>query len=121
MQVIPSTGRRVARDLGFRYRRQDLHNPAVSLDLGTNYLRQMIDLFGGRVERALAAYNAGPGRVNSWTTAWPDLGSEEFIESIPLAETRNYVMSVLAHRQHYRRLYGLKDTPASSGSTAANP
>ena len=121
MQVIPSTGRRVARDLGFRYRRQDLHDPAVSLDLGTNYLRQMIDLFGGRIERALAAYNAGPGRVNQWTSAWPDLGTEEFIESIPLSETRNYVMTILAHREHYRRLYGLTETPSVSPATASNP
>jgi soluble lytic murein transglycosylase len=121
MQVIPSTGRRVARTLGFRYRREDLHNPDVSLDLGTNYLRQMIDHYGGRIERALAAYNAGPGRVNSWTTAWPDLGTEEFIESIPLAETRHYVMTVLAHRQQYRRLYNLMETPAPAGATASNP
>lgn len=113
MQVIPRTGRRVARSLGIRYRQHDLYDPDVSLGLGTRYLRQMLDQFGGRLERALAAYNAGPGRVQSWAATWPDLDSEEFIESIPLTETRNYVMNVLAHQEHYRRLYGLTPAPVA--------
>jgi peptidoglycan lytic transglycosylase len=78
-----------------------------SLQYGTRYLRQMIDRFGGRVERALAAYNAGASRVVAWTAARPDMSAEEFIETIPFTETRSYVMGVLAHREHYRRLYAL--------------
>jgi len=67
----------------------------------------MVDSYGGRVDRALAAYNAGPGRVSSWMRARPGLAPEEFIESIPFQETRNYVMTILANREHYRRIYGL--------------
>jgi soluble lytic murein transglycosylase len=112
MQVMPSTGRQLSRGLGRRPRTRDLHDPKVSLELGTLYLKQMLDRFGGRVEQALAAYNAGPHRVNAWTAGRADVPAEEFVEGIPFTETRNYVMSILAHREHYRRLYGLGPTGA---------
>ena len=80
-----------------------LHDPDRGLELGTRYLKRMIDGFGGRVDKALAAYNAGPNRVASWTRARPGQGAEEFIESIPFQETRSYVMTILANREHYRR------------------
>lgn len=112
MQVIPPTGRKLARSLGLPYRPRDLYDPEVSLSFGTRYLRQMLDAFGGRLERALAAYNAGPHRVVAWTSGKPEMSAEEFIESIPFTETRGYVMSILTHVEHYRRIYGLA-APAS--------
>ena len=117
MQVIPPTGRVLARELRVRYRANDLLSPTTSLDYGTLYLRQLLDRFGGRVERVLAAYNAGPHRVDAWTAGRPDIPDEEFVESIPFTETRHYVMTVLANREHYRRLYGLG--PAPQATTAA--
>ncbi|HEY5906896.1 MAG TPA: lytic transglycosylase domain-containing protein, partial [Vicinamibacteria bacterium] len=110
MQIMGPTGRSLARDLGVRYKRASLHDPVTSLDFGTRYLRQMLDRFGGREERALAAYNAGPHRVDAWTATRPDFPAEEFVESIPFSETRFYVMTILASREHYRRLYGLPAT-----------
>ncbi|HVR69517.1 MAG TPA: transglycosylase SLT domain-containing protein, partial [Vicinamibacteria bacterium] len=108
MQILPSTGRSLARALGVPYRGEStLFDPETALRLGTRYFRRMLDAFGGRVERALAAYNAGPGRVGVWASARPEATAEEFIESIPYPETRGYVMGILAHREHYRRLYGL--------------
>ena len=115
MQVLPPTGRVLARSLGLRYQKGALNDPSVSLDLGTRYLRQMLDRFGGRVERALAAYNAGPHRVEAWTAGRTDVAAEEFIESIPFSETRSYVMIVLANREHYRRLYALSRTAEAVG------
>ncbi len=120
MQVIPATGRKLARDLGVRYRRAALHDPLTSLDFGTRYLRQMSDRYDGAVERVLAAYNAGPHRVDAWTTLHPGLTAEEFIESIPFTETRVYVMIILAGREQYRRLYGL-EKPAPAPSAGARP
>jgi soluble lytic murein transglycosylase len=108
MQVIPATGRKLARDLRVPYRSAALHDPGTSLNFGTHYLRQMSDTFEGQVERVLAAYNAGPHRVDAWTAARHDIPAEEFIESIPFNETRYYVMVVLANREQYRRLYGLE-------------
>ena len=107
MQIMPPTGRELARNLGLKYRIDMLHDPDRGLELGTRYLKRMIDGFGGRIDKALAAYNAGPSRVASWTRARPGLAAEEFIESIPFQETRSYVMTILANREHYRRIYGL--------------
>jgi soluble lytic murein transglycosylase len=84
-----------------------LHQPETSLDFGTHYLRGLMDRFGGRVERALAAYNAGPHRVDTWTAGRGEMSAEEFIENIPFNETRLYVMTILAGQEQYRRIYGL--------------
>jgi soluble lytic murein transglycosylase len=116
MQVMGPTGRSLARALGVRYRKSSLHDPDTSLRFGTRYLRQMVDRFGGRVERALAAYNAGPHRVERWTAANPDMSAEEFIESIPFTETRLYVMTVLTNQVHYRRIYSLPAAPEEGGT-----
>jgi peptidoglycan lytic transglycosylase len=121
MQIMPPTGRVVSRKLGRaagkkaasrqRLPPPNLTDPTTALTLGTHYLRQMLDRYGGRVERALAAYNAGPTRVNSWVAARPDMSAEEFVESIPFVETRAYVMNVLQHQGQYRRLYALASAP----------
>jgi soluble lytic murein transglycosylase len=121
MQIMGQTGRLLARDLGVRYRRAALHDPDTSLDFGTRYLRQMLDRFDGHEERALAAYNAGPHRVEAWTEGRPDISAEEFVESIPFTETRFYVMTVLASREHYRRLYPLEAAAAPATTGGAQP
>ena len=122
MQILPPTGRTVSRKLGRAAGRKaparkkapapNLNDPATALALGTHYLRLMLDRFAGRVEMALAAYNAGPTRVQSWIAARPDMSAEEFVESIPFVETRAYVMNILEHQDQYRRLYALAAGPA---------
>jgi len=121
MQVMPATGRRIARDKGQRFRRAALHDPETSLDFGTHYLRLMSERFSGAVEKVLAAYNAGPHRVDAWTAQRGELLPEEFIESIPFGETRSYVTIVLANREEYRRLYGLERTAPAPASEGARP
>jgi soluble lytic murein transglycosylase len=111
MQIMPATGKSLARSLGVRYRAGTLFDPEMGLRLGARYFRRLLDAFGGHVERALAAYNAGPGRAGVWAAARPQATAEEFIEGIPYPETRGYVMGILAHREHYRRLYGLVADP----------
>jgi soluble lytic murein transglycosylase len=118
MQVMPATGRKIARAKGRRFARAALHDPETSLDFGTHYLRQMSDRFSGAVEKVLAAYNAGPHRVDAWTALRGELPPEEFIESIPFSETRGYVTIVLANREQYRRLYGLRPAPAPTSEGA---
>jgi len=121
MQVMPATGRRLARATGRRYRRAALTDPHVSLDFGTHYLKQMSDHYGGATEKVLAAYNAGPERVDAWTAERGERGAEEFIETIPFTETRSYVMIILANREHYRRIYGLGRTQPGPVSEGARP
>jgi soluble lytic murein transglycosylase len=108
----------MARQLGLRrFRTSQLHDPETSLAVGTLYLRQMLDRFDGRVERALAAYNAGPHRVEAWTAGRPGIGTEEFIETIPFTETRTYVKIVLGAREQYRRVYGLPTAAPATPTT----
>ncbi len=121
MQVMPPTGRTLARALRVRYSAGALHDPNVSLTFGTHYLRTLVDHFGGRVERALAAYNAGPERVEAWTADKPDMPADEFVESIPFTETRLYVMVVLGGREQYRRIYNFAPTPKAAELGAARP
>lgn len=120
MQIMPATGRGIARSLGRAFRTLLLHEPDSSLDFGVLYFSQMLDRFSGRIERALAAYNAGPRRVDQWTAAKPDMSAEDFVETIPLQETRYYVMNILAAQTHYRRLY-FQDAPATTTTTTSQP
>ncbi len=121
MQVMPATGRRLAHAKGVRFRRAALHDPGTSLDFGTRYLRQMNDRYAGAVEKVLAAYNAGPHRVDAWTAERGERSAEEFIESIPFTETRQYVTTILASREHYRRIYGLGKLAPGPVSQGAKP
>lgn len=122
MQVMLRTGRDVSRRLGQKkLQKGALHDAETSLNLGTTYLRQLLNRFGGRVERALAAYNAGPARVATWTSARPGMSAEEFVDSIPFVETRGYVMIILAAREHYRRLYSFAPRPQTASARAEAP
>jgi soluble lytic murein transglycosylase len=104
MQLLPSTGKLVARKQGSSLISADqLYNPQLNIKLGTAYLADMINKFG-RIEYAAAAYNGGPGRVDRWLKTLPE-NLEDWVESIPITETRLYVQGVLRNSAHYRRLY----------------
>ena len=97
MQLMPGTGRMVAKQISLRYAGLNtLTDPESNIRLGTSYLGQMAERFGGHRVLATAAYNAGPQRVDEWL---PDAGAEDarvWIENIPFNETRKYVKRVLA-------------------------
>lgn len=105
MQLIPATGRRYAARLGIRYSTAVLTRPETNVRLGMRYFRDLMDRFGG-AHLALAAYNAGEGRVVRWRGERPDFAQDEFIDDIPFQETQNYVKRVLGTADDYRRLYG---------------
>ena len=97
MQLMPRTGRMVARQINLHYTGlYTLTNPESNIRLGTSYLGQMAERFGGHRVLATAAYNAGPHRVEAWL---PEKGAEDaraWIENIPFNETRKYVKRVLS-------------------------
>lgn len=97
MQLMPATGKQVAREIRLPYAGlATLTDPESNIQLGTSYLGQMAERFGGNRVLATAAYNAGPHRVDRWL---PEQGSEDarvWIENIPFNETRKYVKRVLA-------------------------
>jgi soluble lytic murein transglycosylase len=108
MQLMPETARGVAASARLPYSPGDLtESTSYNIALGQAYLGELLNRFGGNYVLALAAYNAGPSRVNQWlrTNGDPRLGLQEaidWIERIPLSETRNYVQRTLENLQVYR-------------------
>ncbi len=106
MQVMPQTGKNIARDLQIRrFSGEQLFDPAVNIRLGSWYFARMLEEFGGKAHLALAAYNAGPNAVRKWLANGRSSGDDEFVENIPYPETRNYVIRVMGSAQVYRFLY----------------
>jgi len=106
MQIIPSTGRRLAVAVGIRrFNTAMLTNGDTNIRLGTLYFKRLVSQFGGAYY-ALASYNAGENRVVRWKAERPGMEEDEFIDDIPFPETQNYVKRVLGIAEDYRRLYG---------------
>ncbi|MBM3556735.1 MAG: lytic transglycosylase domain-containing protein, partial [Alphaproteobacteria bacterium] len=109
MQLMPRTAQSVARGLGVPYAQARLlDDPGYNMRLGSSYLEQMIKRYGGSYVLASAAYNAGPGRVAQWLRENgdprdPAIDVVDWIELIPIEETRNYVARVLENLQVYRQ------------------
>ena len=107
MQLLPRTGRTVAKQVKLKgYKAPQLYDPAVNLELGTRYFKDMVDKYNGKFEYALAAYNAGDDRVSDWLGEGHYRDVPEFVESIPFTETREYVQAILRNASVYRKLYG---------------
>ncbi len=106
MQLLPVTGKKVAKDVKLRhFNPSQLYTPTVNLQLGTRYFKTMVDKFGS-FEYALAAYNAGSDRVEDWLSQGKYRDPQEFVESIPFTETREYVQAILRNANVYKQLYG---------------
>jgi soluble lytic murein transglycosylase len=106
MQLLPKVGKGVAKQQKLKhFSPPQLFTPAINLQLGTRYFRSMVDQFGG-FEYALAAYNAGDDRVKDWQSAGKYRDVQEFVESIPFTETREYVQAIMRNANVYRQLYG---------------
>ncbi|MBO0722695.1 MAG: transglycosylase SLT domain-containing protein, partial [Blastocatellia bacterium] len=107
MQIVPSTGRAIARRNslgGGRIKTSDLYNASFNIQLGCAYIKELIDRFG-RFEYVAAAYNGGPTRVSRWLKELPTADIEEWVESIPISQTRLYVQGVYRNARQYMRLY----------------
>ena len=97
MQLMPATGRDVASQIKVPYSGlSTLVDPASNIRLGTTYLAQMSQRYGGNQVLATAAYNAGPHRVDRWLPSHGSIDARVWIENIPFNETRDYVKRVLA-------------------------
>ncbi len=106
MQLMPDTAQWVIRQAGFEPMAQEyLDNPKVNIDVGTWYVSFLLKKYNGNQVLAIAAYNAGPGKVNSWLEGEKWNGSRDHIEDIPYGETRHYVQRVLYYQERYRQIY----------------
>jgi len=109
MQLMPATARETAGQIGLGYSESQLWEPAYNMRLGSTYFQRMLRYYGGSYVLAVAAYNAGPGNVNKWLRSNGDprlAGSDviQWIEDIPIFETRNYVQRVLENAVMYDML-----------------
>jgi soluble lytic murein transglycosylase len=110
---MPRTGVDLAGRLKISYNLARLSQPDYNLQLGTFYVRWLMDQLNGNVEATLASYNAGMTNAKTWMK-WGDFREPaEFIETIPITETREYVQAVLRNAATYREIYG------ATGSNAA--
>jgi soluble lytic murein transglycosylase len=107
MQLLPSTADDIARKSGgTAFVQGDLANPQVNISYGSFYLRYLLRRYGGNEVLAIAAYNAGEGRVDQWIFDARHRGEEfDHARHIPFPETRHYVQQVLEMRGRYRDRY----------------
>lgn len=102
MQVVPATGASVAAKLGLPWAGADsLYDADTNITLGSAYLRQLMDRYGGKPYQVIAGYNAGPAPLNRWVSQRPDFDPDLWIETINYKETREYVARVLSFSTVY--------------------
>ncbi len=124
MQVMPRTGKLLS-----RVSRNQLFNPDTNVKVGVKYFSRLMERFDGSVELSLAAYNAGPERVDEWRERYPVKDKMLFVDLVPFRETREYVASIARNYYWYLSLYNkdaLEKTPparaiASKGDGASQP
>jgi soluble lytic murein transglycosylase len=107
MQLMPATADYIARKSGgTEFVQGDLADPQINISYGSWYLRYLLEHYDGNVALALAAYNAGEGKVDEWWRDAADRGEDFAVaRHIPFPETREYVSKVLDARRSYRREY----------------
>ena len=113
MQVLPKTGRLLARQLRVRYAKTKLMDPDYNIELGMLYISGLLRSTG-EPEYALAAFNAGEDRIAAWRAERHYDEVAELVESIPFSETREYVQVVLRNAEAYRLIYGAGNPPGSA-------
>jgi soluble lytic murein transglycosylase len=106
MQLMPDTAAMVMHTTKIDPVR--LYDPELNIRLGSKHLRELLDKYNGNRIAVIASYNAGAHNVNRWLKTYAGLPDEDFIESIPFGETREYVKKGLATASLYQRLYGMK-------------
>jgi soluble lytic murein transglycosylase len=117
MQVLPKTGKLLAKQLKVRYAKAKLFDPEYNLELGMLYIAGLLKLTG-EPEYALAAFNAGEDRIAAWRAERNYEEIPELVESIPFTETRDYVQIVMRNADVYRQVYGPGAPPSTATSTA---
>ena len=105
MQVLPKTGKLLARQLKVRFTKNKLFEPDFNIEVGMAYIANLVRQTGA-FEYAAAAYNAGEDRIAAWKSERNYEEIPELVESIPFTETREYVQVVLRNTEVYRMIYG---------------
>ena len=105
MQVMPSTARWVANRMGEPYQQSLLSDMDTNIRWGTFYLNHIFGQLGGQPVPATAGYNAGPLRAKRWQPINAPLAADQYAETIPFLETRDYVKQVMTNAVHYGLIF----------------
>lgn len=105
MQIMPATGQDIASRLSMTIEDSDLTNPEINIEFGTFYIRAMLDMFSEDTDKALAAYNGGPGNVSRWSNSVLGTTKEDFPTAITFFETQEYITKVKNSYHIYKWLY----------------
>jgi peptidoglycan lytic transglycosylase len=114
MQLMPTTADRIGPSAGVQQASLNLYDPSLSVRVGTAYLKNLFEMFGGDPFKAVAAYNAGEHAVQGWMAKYPG-DDDQWVENIGFRETRDYVKRVIGGLREYRMLY-----PPARGARYAN-
>lgn len=108
MQIMPSTAKYTAKKYQLEYTNvSELYDVSKNIEIGSQYFSSLLKRYDKNRIFALAAYNAGPLRVDNWRKETKgQLGPMAFIEAIPFKETRGYVQNILMFEVYYRDLMG---------------
>lgn len=106
MQIMPGTAKLVARQMGETYNPAALSDANTNIRYGTFYLSMIQGQLSSNPVLATAGYNAGPNRAKRWQPDYQNLSADQYTESIPLNETRDYVKNVMTNAAHYGILLG---------------
>ncbi|NLL05810.1 MAG: transglycosylase SLT domain-containing protein [Clostridiaceae bacterium] len=105
MQIMPATGKDIASRLNTTIEDSDLLNPEININFGTFYINSMLKMFSGDIDRAMAAYNGGPGNVSRWNNSPLGKTKEDFPTAITYFETQEYITKIKNSYYVYKWLY----------------
>jgi soluble lytic murein transglycosylase len=105
MQIMPATGKDIASRLNTTIEDNDLFNPEINIRFGTFYISSMLKMFSGDIDKAMAAYNGGPGNVSRWSNSPMGKTKEDFPTAITYFETQEYITKVKNSYHVYKWLY----------------
>ena len=123
MQIMPQTGHELARQLKMRrFEKNMLSNPSVNIEMGTKYMKFLMNRFKDNHALVTGAYNGGPGRMSRWVKERGLADLDEFIEDVAINETRRHIKKVLDSYYVYKKLYpsetDLRESPVPKTSDA---
>jgi soluble lytic murein transglycosylase len=106
MQIMPETGKYIARKLGEPYSASNVANGDTNIRYGTFYMSDILNKLSGQPVLATAGYNAGPGKARTWQPDNGSLAADQYVDTIPYYETRGYVKAVMENATNYDVLLG---------------
>lgn len=106
MQIMPATGKDIATRLNMTIKDNDLLNTEINIKFGTYYISSMLKMFSGDIDKAMAAYNGGPGNATRWSSSSIGKTKEDFPTAITFFETQEYITKIKNSYLVYKWLYG---------------